>query len=274
MSRSRNIKPGFFKNEALADLPFEYRILFQGLWCEADRDGRLEDRPKRLKAELFPYDSVDVNAGLDALAKAGFIARYEVTGGRYIEVLNFAKHQNPHKKETPSTIPAWDRTAQAREIPGQAPEIPEPARLIPDSLLLIPDSKKLAPKGDLLDGISPEVAADFKALRSRLRSPITATALKGIQREATAAGLTLEAALVICCERGWRGFKAEWLARDTRAGPSGQSQPSRQAQGVAAILGVNPHDLIADFTRPVVSDAARTVSGELVPPEPRRLPGS
>ena len=63
MARSRNIKPGFFKNELLAELPFEYRILLQGLWCQADRDGLLEARPKRLKAEIFPYDDVDVDAG-------------------------------------------------------------------------------------------------------------------------------------------------------------------------------------------------------------------
>ena len=27
-----------------------------GLWTQADREGRLEDRPMRLKASLFPYD--------------------------------------------------------------------------------------------------------------------------------------------------------------------------------------------------------------------------
>ncbi|MFV2611664.1 hypothetical protein ACNIUV_28445, partial [Escherichia coli] len=28
--------------------------------------------------------------------------------------------------------------------------------------------------------------------------------------EATKAGITLEAALIECCERGWVGFKADW----------------------------------------------------------------
>lgn len=154
MSRSRNLKPGFFKNEDLAELPFEYRILFQGLWCEADREGRLEDRPKRLKAAIFPYDSVDVDAGLAALQAHGFLVRYEVDGLRYVQVLNFVRHQNPHKKEAASVIPAFpglsvDSTVQepevddtAPEFPVQAPEIPERATLIPDSPLLIPDSLK------------------------------------------------------------------------------------------------------------------------------------
>ncbi|WP_081275726.1 hypothetical protein [Stenotrophomonas maltophilia] len=152
MSRSRNIKPGFFQNEDLADLAFEYRILFQGLWCEADREGRLEDRPKRLKAAIFPYDNVDVESGLQSLALAGFIVRYEVDGKRYIQILNFVKHQNPHKKEAASVIPAipgaeqcWtiqehDIPEEDPEITGHDPEIPEQAGLIPDSPLLIPDS--------------------------------------------------------------------------------------------------------------------------------------
>lgn len=142
MSRSRNIKPGFFKNEELSELPFEYRILFQGLWCEADREGRLEDRPKRLKAEIFPYDSVDVDAGLAALAALGFIRRYEMEGCKYIQVVAFLKHQNPHKREAESLIPAeaGPRPVQEQEFPEQAEEIQEQARLIPDSPFLIPDS--------------------------------------------------------------------------------------------------------------------------------------
>lgn len=59
--------------------------------------------------------------------------------------------------------------------------------------------------------ISKSVADDFIALRNRLKAPITQTSLNGIQREALKARLTLESALQICCERSWRGFKAEWI---------------------------------------------------------------
>lgn len=141
MSRSRNIKPGFFKNEQLAELPFEYRMLFQGLWCEADREGRLEDRPKRIKAEIFPYDNVDVDAGLDALQAAGFICRYQVEDRRCIEVFNFAKHQNPHKKETASSLPARVGTEPTPETPDLFTERPGNSGTSPaDSPILIPDS--------------------------------------------------------------------------------------------------------------------------------------
>lgn len=64
------------------------------------------------------------------------------------------------------------------------------------------------------ESVSEQVWEDFSALRTKRRAPITETALKGIQREAEKAGITLEEALSTCCERGWQGFKAEWYRRE------------------------------------------------------------
>ena len=143
MARSRNIKPGFFANELLVELPFEHRLLFIGLWTIADRDGRLDDRPKQIKIKLFPADNLDVDVGLTALADLGFILRYEAGGLHFIQVQNWRKHQQPHFKEKASTIPAPDKPealppSASDQSPGQVagkPEAsPNPAALIPDSL--------------------------------------------------------------------------------------------------------------------------------------------
>lgn len=115
MARSRNLKPGFFKNEDLSDLGPEAMLLFAGLWTIADREGRLEDRIRRIAIEVFPFRDVDVEGCLSALNDAGFIARYQVNGMRYIQITNFLKHQNPHKKERPSEIP---------DMPGTEPGEP------------------------------------------------------------------------------------------------------------------------------------------------------
>lgn len=64
------------------------------------------------------------------------------------------------------------------------------------------------------ESVSEQVWEDFSALRTKRRAPITETALRGIQREAEKAGITLEEALSTCCERGWQGFKAEWYRRE------------------------------------------------------------
>lgn len=139
MSRARNIKPGFFRNENLGECSPLARLLFAGLWCEADREGRLEDRPKRLKAEVLPYDNCDVSLLLGELEQWGFICRYQHGNGRYIQVLNFSKHQNPHVKEGASVIPAPDMSgASPVQAPDKEQPQPERAGLIPDSL--IPDT--------------------------------------------------------------------------------------------------------------------------------------
>jgi len=108
--RARSLKPGFFKNEILGRADPLIGILYQGLWCSADRDGRLEDRPLRLCAEVFPYRRAvtekRVQQWLEWLCEQRFIERYEVAGQRYIQILAFGRHQRPHVNEVPSTIPA------------------------------------------------------------------------------------------------------------------------------------------------------------------------
>lgn len=103
--RARMIKPAFFLNEELAAIGTAGMVLFAGLWCAADREGRLEDRPARLKVQILPYLDCDVDSLLGQLEAKGFIVRYEVEGIRYLEVVNFLKHQNPHPKEPKSLLP-------------------------------------------------------------------------------------------------------------------------------------------------------------------------
>jgi len=121
MARARNLKPSFFTNDKLAEISALGRLLFAGLWTIADREGRLEDRPKRIKAELLPYDDCDVGAILDDLQTHGFILRYLANNAAYIQVLAFAKHQNPHVKETASTIPAPDKPCASAGVSGVDP---------------------------------------------------------------------------------------------------------------------------------------------------------
>lgn len=74
--------------------------------------------------------------------------------------------------------------------------------------------------------VSPQIAADWLALRKTKRATVTPTALKNIIAEAGKAGLSLEAALSLCCTRGWAGFEAEWVLKDQRAGPAPAYQNS------------------------------------------------
>ena len=105
MARARNIKPGFFKNEDLAECSVWARLLFPGLWMLADREGRIEDRPKRIKGEIFPFDAIEVDPLLGELVNWGFIRRYLIDGKRCIQINNFQVHQSPHGTEKDSDLP-------------------------------------------------------------------------------------------------------------------------------------------------------------------------
>lgn len=118
--RIRTIKPEFFKHDELASIEPLARILFIGLWCVADRAGRLEDRPLRIKAEILPYDNVDVCALLGALEERSFIRRYEANGVKVIDIPKFDEHQRITGKEaeTQSKFPEYPSNKTARK-PGK-----------------------------------------------------------------------------------------------------------------------------------------------------------
>lgn len=106
MARTRLLHPEFFRHEEVAGLDPWARLLFQGLWTLADKEGRLEDRPRRIRADIFPYDpDVDVDALLDVLVARGFVVAYEVAGRALLSLPSFARWQNPHPKEKPSEFP-------------------------------------------------------------------------------------------------------------------------------------------------------------------------
>lgn len=212
MARARNIKPSFFTNDDLAEIDPLGRLLFIALWTMADRQGRLEDRPRRIKAEALPYDDADVDALLDALHERGFILRYVMSGNRYIQVCAFTKHQNPHVKEAPSTIPAPDEhgasTVQDTTQTGTSPA---------DSLLLIPDSKN-TPLTPLPGGEKPKRERKPRiSLKTFIAQCVEAgekpiSEYRPLQEYVQATGLPME--FVQLC---WQVFKGEFLPPGAKA---------------------------------------------------------
>ena len=96
MACARNIKPALFRNEVLGVADPLYRY-FPILVASFDREGRLEDRPIH-QSRHFPIpNGLNVDAMLSWLHDNGFIIRYQSRENRYIQIVNFAKHQNPHK---------------------------------------------------------------------------------------------------------------------------------------------------------------------------------
>jgi hypothetical protein len=109
MARIRTVKPEFFQHEELfkaeqkARLPL--RLAYVGLWTQCDREGRFAWRPGRLKLNVLPWDDVDFEKILEALAEGGFIAKYTIDGNSYAYIPSWDKHQKVHSNEVESTIP-------------------------------------------------------------------------------------------------------------------------------------------------------------------------
>lgn len=240
MSRSRNIKPGFFKSEHLAECSPLARILFAGLWCEADRAGRLEDRPKRLKVECLPYDDCDVDKLLNELAWHGFVIRYVVSGQSYIAIPKFEKHQNPHVREAASSIPAPDEhsacTVLAPVEHGTSPA---------DSSFLIPDSKKQKLPPTAGEKPPPEPDPIFghglAFLRSKGVPERGARSFLGAMRKAC--GDMLAAELLSLAEREDVSDPIPWLRRayESRNGtgpPKSAGPTSKAGQAIQMLEGM------------------------------------
>jgi uncharacterized protein YdaU (DUF1376 family) len=61
-------------------------------------------------------------------------------------------------------------------------------------------------------GVSESIFKDYLEVRKAKKAKWTETALKGLQREADKAKMSLEQVMQLCCERNWVGFKAEWAS--------------------------------------------------------------
>jgi hypothetical protein len=110
MPRIRSVKHQFFLSLKVASVPRDARLLFIGLLTLADREGRLEDQPQRIRVQLFPYDEDisrdSVEKLLNSLEEGSLIQRYEAKGEEYIQIKGFTKHQHCHVNEPKSTLPA------------------------------------------------------------------------------------------------------------------------------------------------------------------------
>lgn len=109
--RIRTIKPEFFFHDGLhaaevaEGLPL--RLGYIGLWCAADRAGRFKWEPRKLGAQILPYDEgVDFSRVLDALVTRGFLVKYVSQGVEFGCIPSFNRHQVINNKERASEIPA------------------------------------------------------------------------------------------------------------------------------------------------------------------------
>lgn len=207
---NRIIREAILTSERVASLGWPEEVFYRRLMSVVDDYGRTEAGHQLLRAKCYPLqtDSVrvaDIARWMAACQKSGLILVYGVNGKQYLEVRDFGQQQRSASKCPPPPSSADGLLS----IDSKCQQVPAVAHLD----VSVSEGVSVArPQADgMFDGIAPQVAADFRKLRQAKKAAITQTAVDGIKREAAKAGLTLEAALAMCCERGWTGFKADWV---------------------------------------------------------------
>jgi hypothetical protein len=107
------------------------------------------------------------------------------------------------------------------------------------------EKEKRAPRFDALAhlviiGVDLVIASDWIKHRQTLKAAPTLTAINGIETEAARAGISLADALAMCCQRGWRGFKAEWVKQEHANKPAYKSATDDRREFMAALTGKKP----------------------------------
>jgi len=181
-----------------------YLLLLMDYW----RSGRLPDNDQVLAqiTKLSPDAWSNAKAMLMQFfnIKDGFWIHTRVEKELNLAMENKAKM---HDRASKAAQARWDKqqndaTSNAQAMLMQCPS-PSPS---PSPTSLTTTTKTITP-----EGVSESIFKDYMEVRKAKKAKWTETALKGLVRESEKANISLQEAMQICCERGWIGFKADWV---------------------------------------------------------------
>ena len=175
MPRRRMVDPQIWRNEKVGSLPDAGRLLFIGIFSQADDDGRLKASPRFLMANIFPYDKDKIEEDVKHLrnqcAELGLIRLYTNSKEEYLDIPGWHEHQQIRKdRYNPSTLPSFEEsvnqpTTTAKPSVNQLATTDEP-NIIKSSLI-----KSKTPKGARFSRADPVVNEIFAEMRSYLGYP-------------------------------------------------------------------------------------------------------
>ncbi len=180
--------------------------------------------------EATCQDRKTVMENMRRLREAGFITPTGEHKGRTHQVTVYRLNSTEIGTLTPTVpklvpVPKTETNSTVFPVEQSRFSVETGPKTVPGTLKETKEEPKGKPKKaqapEILD-VDPQVLSDWKALRLAKRAPVTETAIAGIRREAGKAGITLQAAMEMSCERGWVGFKADWL-RDRGGGAGKQA---------------------------------------------------
>ena len=130
MARKRMIDPNIWESQSFNRLSMMARMLFIGLFSNADDEGRGVAHPARLRSTVFPYDDIpldEIAAAMNECAAQVGVRFYDVNGDQFYQLENWLKWQRIDKP-APSNYPQYNPLENDSEnIPGAVGEESESA---------------------------------------------------------------------------------------------------------------------------------------------------
>ena len=109
MARKRMISPEIWDSENFSKLSILAKLVFIGMFSNADDEGRGKAKAAFLKSKLFPYDEsmrvADVESALDEVAENMSVTMYSHDGNEYYSFDNWKKWQKVDKPSPSNIIP-------------------------------------------------------------------------------------------------------------------------------------------------------------------------
>lgn len=175
-----------------------------------------------------------VHAAIKWLEDAGLVVADRSNGRHTRYVVKPEAYQPPQQLHHRSSCTPAAAAVQPPQLPQKPPQLPQSPpqelrsnRKEPSRTVRSNRQGNVAAAGELMPGIPNNLLADFLEVRKAKKLPLTETAVAGLRREAEKAGLSLESAVRLCCERGWASLRADWLARDGAQAKPQQQDPNR-----------------------------------------------
>lgn len=165
MARIRSVKPEFWSDPDIVDLPMAARLFFIGTWNHADDFGVLKDEPARLKMQILPNDAVDPYELVEELVQSDLLQRKVASDGTNVLVIRtFCVHQKIDKRSEGR----WGNPEDFTEAPPIPTNPSESPRTPTDPALGFRKGRELVLEGTGTEGTSsksrPRATANGHAL--------------------------------------------------------------------------------------------------------------
>jgi len=171
MPRRRMVDPEIWRNQKIGSLPDAGRLLFIGIFSQADDDGRLKAAPGFLTANIFPYDKnkteEEVKHLRDQCVSLGLIRVYTNGKEEYLDIPGWLEHQQIRKdRYTPSKLPPFEEAGNQLATSGNHLATNDQPNIVKSSLV-----KSNTPKGARKKRADPIVDEIFTEMRTYLGYP-------------------------------------------------------------------------------------------------------